>query len=46
MNVCMSLGIYFSTLNEGAFHKNVIMFDSTSRVKQLSGSFTVEADSC
>lgn len=40
MNVCMSLGIYFSTLNEGAFHKNVIMFDSTSRVKQLSGSFT------
>ena len=40
LNVCMSLGIYFSTLNEGAFHKNVIMFDSTSRVKQLSGSFT------
>lgn len=40
MNVCLSLGIYFSTLNEGAFHKNVIMFDNTSRVKQLSGSFT------
>ena len=40
MNVCLSLGIYFSTLNEGAFHKNVIMFDDTSRVKQLSGSFT------
>ena len=40
INVCVSLGIYFATLNEGAFHKNVIMFDSTSRVKQLSGSFT------
>lgn len=40
MNVALSLGIYFSTLNEGAFHKNVIMFDSKSRVKQLSGSFT------
>lgn len=40
MNVCVSLGIYFSTLNEGAFHKNVIMFDSTSRVKQLKGSFS------
>ena len=40
LDVCKSLGIYFSTLNEGAFHKNVIMFDSTSRVKQLSGSFS------
>jgi hypothetical protein len=27
-------------MNEGAFHKNVIMFDNTSRVKQLSGSFS------
>ena len=40
LDVCKSLGIYFSTLNEGAFHKNVIMFDSTSKVKQLSGSFS------
>jgi len=40
LDVCKSLGIYFSTLNEGAFHKNVIMFDNTSRVKQLSGSFS------
>ena len=39
MDICMSLGIFFSTLNEGAFHKNVIMFDSTSRIKQLSGEF-------
>lgn len=39
-DVCIGLGIYFATLNEGAFHKNVIMFDSTSTVKQLKGSFT------
>lgn len=40
LDICMSLGIFFSTLNQGAFHKNVIMFDRESRVKQLSGSFT------
>lgn len=39
-DVCVSLGIFFSTLNKGAFHKNVIMFDDVSRVKQLEGSFT------
>lgn len=39
-DVCISLGIYFSTLNEGAFHKNVIMFDSNSKVKQLTGTFS------
>lgn len=38
-DVCVSLGVYFSTLNQGAFHKNVIMFDDTSKVKQLSGEF-------
>lgn len=40
IDVCLSLGIYFSSLNEGAFHKNVIMFDDDSRVKQLSGKFS------
>jgi hypothetical protein len=40
MDVCMSLGVFFSTLNQGAFHKNVIMFDNKSTVKQLNGSFT------
>ena len=39
-DVCISLGIYFSSLNEGEFHKNVIMFDNTSHVKQLSGTFS------
>jgi Domain of unknown function (DUF2828) len=39
-NICISLGIYFSTLNQGAFHNHVIMFDNVSKVKQLKGSFT------
>lgn len=39
LDVCMSLGAYFSTLNEGVFHKQVIMFDNVSRVKKLQGDF-------
>ena len=39
LDICLSLGLYFSTLNTGAFHKNVIMFDDTSRVLQLNGEF-------
>lgn len=43
-DICVSLGIYFATLNEGAFHNNVVMFDNTSRVLQLKGeSFTDKA---
>lgn len=38
-DVCVSLGIYFSTLNKGSFNKNIIMFDNESRVKQLKGDF-------
>lgn len=40
LDVCVSLGIYFSSLNEGYFKDHVIMFDSTSRVKKLTGTFT------
>lgn len=40
LEVCMSLGIYFSTLNTGAFKDHVIMFDDKSTVKKLSGTFT------
>ncbi|MEL6923884.1 MAG: DUF2828 family protein, partial [Bacteroidota bacterium] len=39
-NICISLGIYFSSLNEGTFKDNVIMFDNQSEVKQLYGSFS------
>ena len=38
-DVCISLGIYFSALNEGAFHNQVIMFDEKSSVMKLAGSF-------
>ena len=38
-DVCVSLGIYFSELNEGYFHNVVAMFDSTSHVMKLSGTF-------
>lgn len=40
-DVCMSLGIYFSTLNKGEFHNTVAMFDNTSRLKKIkSEAFT------
>lgn len=39
-DICISLGVFFSTLNKGAFNKNVIMFDNVSHVKQLHGDFT------
>ena len=40
LEICLSLGIYFSTLNDGAFHKHVIMFDDRSRMMKLKGDFT------
>ena len=39
----MSLGIYFSTLNEGPFKDHVVMFDDVSRVLKLAGTFTDKA---
>ena len=40
-DVCVSLGIYFSELNKGAFHNVVAMFDNTSTLMTLKGdSFT------
>lgn len=39
-DVCISLGIYFSELNEGAFHNHVAMFDNDSRLLELKGDFT------
>jgi len=39
IDVCLSLGIYFSTLNTGAFHKHVVAFSNRSRVAELSGDF-------
>lgn len=39
LDVCLSLGIFFSTLNTGAFHKNVVAFSESSKAVQLSGDF-------
>jgi len=39
-DICISLGVYFSTLNEGIFKDNVIMFDNQSKVLELSGGFS------
>lgn len=37
MDICMGLGVFFSSLIEGHFKDTVVMFDSTSRTKKLSG---------
>lgn len=42
-DVCVSLGIFFSALNEGAFKDHVIMFDNNSKVMKLAGTFTEKA---
>ena len=42
-DVCVSLGIFFSSLNEGAFKDHVVMFDDTSKVLKLKGEFTDKA---
>lgn len=39
-DVCVSLGIYFSELNTGDFHNVVAMFDNTSELLTLKGTFT------
>ncbi len=39
-NICISLGVYFASLNEGAFKDNVIMFDRKSSVLKLKGGFS------
>lgn len=39
MNIAESLGIYFSNLLEGAFHKWVIRFSNRSEWVQLKGTF-------
>lgn len=43
LDVCLSLGIFFSTLNEGFFKDYVVAFSNKSRIAKLSGSF---ADKC
>jgi hypothetical protein len=40
--VCISLGIYFSNLNNGYFKDVVAMFDNTSYIKKLNGGFSTK----
>lgn len=40
IEICLSLGVYFSTINEGYFKDIVCMFDDISTIKKLSGSFS------
>lgn len=39
-NVAVSLGIYFSALNEGAFKDQIVMFDNKSTLMEVTGEFT------
>ena len=39
-DICVGMGIFFATLNEGAFKDHVIMFDCTSYAKSFKGTFT------
>ena len=43
-DVCLSLGIYFSELNEGAFHNVVADFNDKCTLRTLSGTFTDKWD--
>lgn len=44
MYICMSMGICFSSMNTGHFKDEVAMFDSTSRMLKLKGSFCEKVD--
>lgn len=40
LDVCLSLGVYFSELNTGAFHNVVASFDDKSTLMTLNGTFS------
>lgn len=44
MDICVSLGIYFSSLIKGAFADTVVMFDSDSETLKLKGNFCDKVD--
>jgi len=44
LHVCLSLGIYFSELNTGAFHNVVAEFSTESKLHTLSGTFSDKWD--
>ena len=44
IDICIGLGIYFSSLLQGYFKDHVIMFDEQSRIVKLKGSFCDKVD--
>lgn len=44
IDICVSLGIYFSKLLKGAFADHVIMFDNESKFLKLKGTFCDRCD--
>lgn len=44
IDICVGLGIYFSSLMKGEFADTVIMFDSTSHILKLTGGFCDKVD--
>lgn len=44
IDVCVGLGIYFSSLIQGAFKDHVVMFNSQSRMVKLNGTFCDKVD--
>ena len=44
IDVCVGLGIYFSSLLEGSFKDHVIMFSDRSQILKLKGSFCEKVD--
>lgn len=39
LDICLSLGVYFSMLQKGSFKDNVIAFDDESKLLRLSGNY-------
>ena len=44
IEICLSLGIYFSSLLKGAFSENVVMFATYSQMLRLRGEFCDKVD--
>lgn len=44
IDICVGLGIYFSSLLEGHFKDHVIMFDDKSKILELKGEFCDKVD--
>lgn len=44
IDICVGLGIYFSSLIEGHFKDHVIMFDDKSRFLKIQGNFCSKVD--